>query len=65
MHNSELKAVVRYDNRICDVIRNQPNRAVSLLLEDYRLSNDKTGFVAALIGALAVEKSRNRFKGAA
>ncbi|OBU85850.1 hypothetical protein [Chromobacterium subtsugae] len=59
MHNSNLEMIVQYDEVISNHIKNWPDRAQALLMQQYLRAANKEAFVAALIGQLCVRSARS------
>lgn len=63
MNSSSLENIIRYDIEISGVIKNWPERAHTLLMQQYLISRDKDAFISALIGQLCVMHSMKRLQG--
>ncbi|MBK0415218.1 hypothetical protein JD974_12460 [Chromobacterium haemolyticum] len=63
MNNSSLENIIQHDIEISNVIKNWPERAHTLLMQQYLISREKEVFVSALIGQLCVMHSMKKLQG--
>lgn len=51
--------IVYFDSVIRRIVENHPERAVTLLMQEYTLAGDRDSFVAALVGHLVLTTYRS------